>query len=93
MTQPNFNEGDKFCIISYNSRGFNELKTEFMNLLLDSKVTGNRIPILCNQENFMLRDNTYKLKNAFPNHQLFINPAVKKDLTQGRPSNGMFIAF
>ena len=25
--------------------------------------------------------------------QLIINPAVKKDLTLGRPSNGMFIAF
>ena len=56
-------------------------------------VTGDKTPILCNQENFVLRDNSYKLKNALPDFQLIINPAIKKDLSQGRPSNGMFIAF
>ena len=93
MTQPNFTEDDKACILSYNSRGFNEIKIDFMNFLLKKELVGARTPILCNQENFMLRENAYKLKNAFPDHQLIINPAIKKDLTHGRPSNGMFIAF
>ena len=84
---------DKVCIVSYNSRGFSDIKVEFMKLLLSNQVTGNKIPILCNQENFMLRENAYKLKQALPDYQLLINPAIKKDLTSGRPSNGMFIAF
>ena len=56
-------------------------------------MTGNKIPILCNQENFMLRDNAYKLKQALPEYHLLINPAIKQDLSSGRPSNGMFIAL
>ena len=81
------------CMIFYNSRGFSDIKVEFMKFLLSNSVTGNRVPILCNQENFMLRENAYKLRQALPDYQLLINPAVKKDLTSGRPSNGMFIAF
>ena len=64
-----------------------------MNFLLSDLVGGDQTTILCNQENFILKENVYKLRQAFPNHQLLINPAVKKDLSQGRPSNGMFIAF
>ena len=64
-----------------------------MRFLLSDSVGGIRTTILCNQENFILRDNSYKLRQAFPDHLLLINPAVKKDLTQGRPSNGMFIAL
>ena len=51
------------------------------------------VVILCNQENFMLRDNSYKLTRAFPNFQLIINPAVKLTHDKGRPRNGMFIAI
>ena len=93
MENQDFNQNDKVCVISYNSRGFSDIKTDFMKFLLSNAVTGNKIPILCNQENFILRDNAYKLKQALPDYQLIINPAIKKDLTQGRPSNGMFIAF
>ena len=64
-----------------------------MKFLLKKELVGVRIPILCNQENFILRENAYKLKNSFPDHKLIINPAVKKNLTLGRPSNAMFITF
>ena len=64
-----------------------------MKFLLSDAVTGDKIPILCNQENFLLRENTYKIKQALPNLIIVINPAIKKDLNHGRPSNGMFIAF
>jgi hypothetical protein len=36
---------------------------------------------------------SYRLKKALPDYQLLINPAVKKDLSKCRLSNGMFIAF
>ena len=77
MTQPNFDEEDKACVLSYNSRGFNEIKIDFMNFLLKKDLVGVRTPILCNQENFILRENAFKLRNAFPDHQLIINPALK----------------
>ena len=69
------------------------MKTDFMKLLVSDVVTGDKIPILCNQENFLLRENTYKIKQAFPKLNIVIKPAFKKDLNHGRPSNGMFIAF
>ena len=75
-------EENKVCMISYNSRGFSDIKVEFMKFLLSNSVTGNRVPILCNQENFMLRENAFKLRQALPDYQLLINPAVKKDLTR-----------
>ena len=50
-------------------------------------------PFYVNQENFILRDNSSKLRQAFPGFQILINPAVKKHLNTGRPINGMFIAF
>ena len=93
MERLNFRKCDKVCVLSYNSRGFSNFKIDFMKLLLSDVVTGDSIPILCNQENFILRDNSYKIKQALPNFQIVFNPAVKTNLTKGRPSNGMFIAF
>ena len=93
MDHQDIYKNDKVCVISYNSRGFSEIKTDFINFLLSDTVNGDKIPILCNQENFMLRENSYRLKKALPDYQLLINPAVKKDLSKGRPSNGMSIAF
>ena len=84
---------NKVCFYSYNSRGFGTLKQDFMRFLLSDTATPNSLPILCNQENFILRDNSYKLRKAFPGYQLLINPAIKDQLSTGRPSNGMFIAF
>ena len=64
-----------------------------MKFLLSDSATANNIPILYNQENFILRDNSYKLRKAFPGFHVLINPALKNQLNSGRPRNGMFIAF
>ena len=89
------NEGSKetdLCVFSYNSRGFGALKQGFCNHLSSRSVVGNKIPILCNQENFILRSNSYKLNQALPNFHLVINPAEKGSHCKGRPRGGMFIA-
>ena len=61
MATQNLTKDDKVCVYSYNSRGFSDLKQDFIRLLISDHVTGNKLPILCNQENFILRDNSYKL--------------------------------
>ena len=51
------------------------------------------MPILCNQENFILRGNAYKIKNALPDLHTIIKPAVVSSFDgAGRPKNGMFIS-
>ena len=81
-------EGKSFCIISYNSRGFNDCKRDFIrNLTLISGCT----TYIFNQENFLLKSNAYMARNTLPDHHLIIKPAVKNGL-DGRPKNGMFIA-
>ena len=62
-----------------------------MNKLVSHQIVGENIPILCNQENFLLKANSYKLFQAIPGFHFFINPAIKSSHDQGRPSNGMFI--
>ena len=47
---------------------------------------------MCNQENFILKSNAYKLNQALPGLHLVINPAVKESHCKGRPKGGMFIA-
>ena len=76
------------CIFSYNSRGFNTCKREFIRNF--SLMAGCKTFIF-NQENFLLKNNGYMARNALPDHYLFIKPAVKDGL-EGRPKNGMFIA-
>ena len=53
----------------------------------------NRITVLCNQENFLLRGNAYKVKQALPSCHVLFKEAKKETLDNGRPSNGMFIAL
>ena len=79
--------------MSYNSRGFSNLTIDFMKHLLSIEVVGSKIPILSNQENFILRHNSYKIARALPGYQVLVNPAVKFEHDHGRPKNGMFIAF
>ena len=89
------NEGSKetkLCVLSYNSRGFGALKQEFSKYLTSSAVVGNSIPIICNQEHFILRANSYKISQALPSSHLIINPAEKADHTKGRARGGMFIS-
>ena len=89
------NAGDNIplCVISYNSRGFCKMKQEFCRLLPSEQMVGKSLPILCNQENFVLRANHYKINNALPGYHTIIKPAVKQTLDYGRPRNGMFIAI
>ena len=78
------------CIYSYNSRGFDESKQRICQTLM--KNTGNYLPILCNQENFLLKANVFKIKQCLPNCHIFFKPATKENIT-GRPKNGMYIAI
>ena len=80
---------DSISIISYNSRGFNNCKQDFVNLL--PTLTGNGPTIVCNQENFLLRNNDYLIRQTLPDHHIVFKPAVKKGL-EGRPMSGLFIA-
>ena len=54
---------------------------------------GSSIPIICNQENFLLKSNTWKINNTLPGFRIFVKPAVKVNEDFGRPKNGMFIAI
>ena len=54
-------------------------------------LAGDKIPIICNQENFILNENSYRVNQTLPDFHVFFNPAVKKWI-QGRAKNGMFIA-
>ena len=81
----------KVCIISWNSRGSSEQKLLFMTTLVSQVTVGNKIPNLCNKENFVLKANSYKLQQAVPDFHFFFNPAVKPVQDRGRPKNGMFI--
>ena len=77
--------------MSYNSRGFCGLKQEFCRNLL--VLCGDKIPVICNQENFLLRGNSYKVQKALPNCHILFKSAKKENLDKGRPANGMFIAL
>ena len=83
-------ERKDFCIFSYNSRGFHDGNQSICKNLLT--IAGNKIPIICNQENFLLKANKFKIEQCLPDHHIYFNPANKEKLT-GRPKNGMFIAI
>ena len=74
---------------SYNSRGFNITKQDAIQTLLS--ISGNSLPIICNQENFLLEANEYKIRQCLLDHHILFKPAIKEGLN-GRPKNGMFIA-
>ena len=84
-------QSQKICILSWNSRGSSQQKLQFMKNLVSPQTVGNKLAIICNQENFILKANTYKLFQSLPGFQFFINPAVKTKQDGGRPANGMFI--
>ena len=54
--------------------------------------SGFTYPVLCNQENFVLRGNGYQIKKCLPDAHVIIKEAVKSTHDEGRPRNGMFIA-
>ena len=49
------------------------------------------VPILCYQENFLLLNNGFRVKQALPDCHIFFRKG-EMDTIQGRPKNGMFIA-
>ena len=82
----------KLCFYSYNSRGFSDEKQRFCFNLFN--LTGDFLPILCNQENFLYKSSAYKVQQALPGAFIFFKPAHKDcPLSGGRPQNGMFIAI
>ena len=92
IINPTIHDNTSLCVISYNSRGFCRYKQEFLRLLCSSQIVGTSIHILCVQENFILRANSYKIINALPDFFSVIKPAVKNSFDSGRPKNGMVIA-
>ena len=80
---------DKLCIFSYNSRGFGIDKQDILKVL--AVTDGKSIPIICNQENFLLRNNSYKVKQCLTDSHIYFKSA-EMDSVAGRPKNGMFIA-
>ena len=79
------------CVVSYNTRGFGHLKQKFCDNLTTT-FCGNKIPILCVQEHFVLRGNSYVVQKALPNSHIFFKSAVKDNQNYGRAKNGMFVA-
>ena len=51
------------------------------------------MPIICNQENFILRKNAFTVKNALSGFHVLFQGAKKDNLDNDRPANGMFIAL
>ena len=63
------------CIFSYNSRGFTEDKQDICKLLMTN--TDNYYLILCNQENFLLKGNNYKVSQCLTDSRIIFKKAVK----------------
>ena len=54
-------------------------------------ISGDSLPVICNQENFLLKSNENFARKALPDHHIIFNPATKEN-PDGRPINGMFLA-
>ncbi len=78
-------------IYSYNSRGFDIIKQKYCMEIINNTET-DTVPILCNQENFVLKGNGHIIQKSLEGFHAFIKPATK-DRIDGRPINGMFIAI
>ena len=85
------NTTNEICMYSYNTRGSSELKLKFIQDLIS--LTGNRIPVFCIQEHFLLRNNLKKLSSFFLNSSVISKPAFKNFEVQnrGRPKGGLSI--
>ena len=89
LGEKKINMYNKLCIFSYNSRGFSKSKQDFLQAL--TIIASDSLPVICNQENFLLKANEYFSRNSLPDYHIIFNPATKEDLG-GRPKNGMFVA-
>ena len=92
LINPALRQNTEVCVISYNTRGFGIEKQEYCKYLLSNQFVGNKTPILCIQEHFIMRSNSYKIIRALEGFHLLIKPAVKQTQDKGRAKNGMFIA-
>ena len=91
MKNENKNENIRnIRIYSYNSRGFDIIKQKICLDLM--KVNDSMIPIICNQENFVLKGNSHIIRKALDDYHVYIKPATKNNF-DGRPINGMFIGI
>ena len=84
---------NKVCFLSYYSRGFSESQQKVLNMITSQNTVGDKLPIVCNQENFILKGNSYKILQTLPKFHILMNPAVKDDQNTGRPKGGLFIAI
>ena len=76
-------------LISYNTTGFNGVKSNFINFLCKSM----GVDVFLVQEHLRLRQNIYKLQQEFKEFDSFILPANKTSdrVCAGRPSGGIGI--
>ena len=80
----------KITVNSYNSRSFSAnsaIVCNKLNNLFDS------IPIILNQENFVLKGNAYRIRQALPESHTLIKLAEKSNQNSGRPKNDMFVSI
>ena len=79
------------CVVSYNSRGFGHSKQKFCENLTTS-FCGDKVPILCVQELYVLKGNSYIVQQVLPSSHIFFKSSVKDNQNFGRAKNGMFVA-
>ena len=91
--QDSIQQEEQLCKISWNSRGSSELKLEYLKKIVSYETVGRKIPILCNQENLILKVNSYRLSQAVPGFHFIINLAIKETQDHERPKNCMFIGI
>ena len=67
------------------------MKLEFIENIIG--LSGNKLPIFCIQEHFLLRSNLRRLTNHFKNYAVLAKPATKDFNIQnkGRPKGGLVI--
>ena len=94
LTNPNhlrMQSNDTLTLFSYNCQGMGIQKVTFMQNLFSTCNGG----IIALQETLMLRSNSYKISNSFPEYDTFITPATKSNqqIKGGRPSGGLAILW
>ena len=60
---------------------------------MSNQFVGNKTPVLCNQENFIMRGNCYKIVKALEGYHVIIKPAVKDSHDKGRAKTACLLPF
>ena len=84
-------EGKSLTLFSYNSTGFSLDRVKFMKDLFSVCNAG----IIALQETMILRNNSFKISNAFPDYEHFIVPGKKSsaNISTGRPCGGLALMW